>query len=394
MDGILGSSAAYVDAASSTGRLKVAGYAGHVPEGDTQPVGGWSSPGASIAGTWRSNREHIPDVPGYTGHVPLVHSESDNIGHTFASTNERAVVGKKTTGATPRDPTREKAKEEHPNLANERIAIQGYKGHIPGANYSVGHTFEAAKKQAIEEFASGTREGGNTHNFRRVSAPGLVEKRGEGNQVTDHIPGYKGHIPGLKSEEELHGMGWGKMNKLAKKLQYQNGRGPKPGVTPRNERSDSAPAGVRKASMSEASTTQKSDRRSPKSMEYTLDAARSQRTEGSRTERSQRSQGSMTERSQRSDGGGYTARSASNGSLTQRSQRSEGLRLTARSGSEGGLGFTARSRGTEGSRTERSIRSSESGTLTQRSQGTQRTQRSGSNGSLTVLSPGKTSSRR
>lgn len=134
------------------------------------------------------------NVPGYTGYIPGKLSEHDVYGKTFAAANDHASA---TVGCrTPRGLKPEAAGRP---WKRDSYLLPGYGGHLPGKDEGAfGVTYRVAAQQAREAKT----------NPAQMVRPGAFAGGGpteRGGRIVCAIPGYKGHVPGKKSENIIGG---------------------------------------------------------------------------------------------------------------------------------------------------------------------------------------------
>lgn len=142
---------------------------------------------------------------GYGGHIPRSSSDPGCLGNTGSTMHMNMSSSMNLCAST--GPLLESRTSGRAGVSQAVLAIQGYRGHIPGKAEVVGRGFKVAAARGVDGFLAATdqgdREGGQARRptGRRSSAPGVSTATLRGS-----IPGYTGHIPGIKPDSGLMGL--------------------------------------------------------------------------------------------------------------------------------------------------------------------------------------------
>lgn len=159
-------------------------------------------------------------VPGYAGHRPGAQCETEAVGKTFAKVDTKQRFHARSPGTTPRvsraatwgraqqgmDVSLERVRMTSRGAAHGGVAVEGYRGHVPGAKNIVGCSGAKGNKQAVQAFGCAPDRAN-----RETSKHPL--KDGSATTRTHAVPGYMGCIPG--KQDESVGVGWTKAKKRA-----------------------------------------------------------------------------------------------------------------------------------------------------------------------------------
>lgn len=162
-------------------------------------------------------RRTVCITPGYTGHVP---GFKTSLGERFGTTSSNYLAGQKDVKpikqpSTPAGTTH--IEEPGAFFPPQPQIIPGYTGHVPGLKSNTGERFGTTSHNFCS--GSGTTEPNNLQ-YSRTYTTAVVEDDGE--LEPRSVPGYTGFVPGAK---RCIGMSEGATQKQATndlRLQFQN----------------------------------------------------------------------------------------------------------------------------------------------------------------------------